>query len=291
MRDVLGIGEVENPEEQLTITPQHRGSLVHDVLERFIAGVLDRPPAPDEAWGAPDEERLERIAHAVFAAYEAKGLTGRAVFWGRERKRIMADLSKVLELDSEYRRTHGTRPLAAELRFGFPDSDLGVVRLGLADGRSVGFLGLADRVDVGDDGSLHVVDYKTGRSGDYSRLDEDNPDLGGHPPAVTGVRRSGAGAPRHARDLSPRRVLVHVVEGQVQAHRLRGDAGRPVPGRRVAGRDRRRYRGGRVPRLPESHQHDPMGGVPLLRPRRSGRGGSAAVVEAQSGRAGVGRVP
>ncbi len=179
MRDILGIGEVENPEEQLTITPQHRGSLVHDVLERFIAGVLDRPPAPDEAWGASDEERLERIAHAVFADYEAKGLTGRAVFWGRERKRIMADLSKVLELDSEYRRTHGTRPLAAELRFGFPDSELGVVRLGLADGRSVGFLGLADRVDVGDDGTLHVVDYKTGRVGDYSRLGEDNPDLGG----------------------------------------------------------------------------------------------------------------
>ena len=179
MRDVLGIGEVENPEEQLTITPQHRGSLVHDVLERFIAGVLDRPPAPDQAWGASGEERLERIAHAVFADYEAKGLTGRAVFWGRERKRIMADLSKVLELDSEYRRTHGTRPLAAELRFGFPDSELGVVRLGLADGRSVGFLGLADRVDVGDDGTLHVVDYKTGRAGDYSRLSEDDPDLGG----------------------------------------------------------------------------------------------------------------
>jgi hypothetical protein len=179
MRDVLGIAEVENPEEQLTIAAHHRGSLVHEVLERFIAGVVDQPPAPDEAWAASDAERLVRIADVVFDEYEGKGLTGRPVFWRRERKRIVADLLKVLELDSEYRRDHGTRPLAAELRFGFADSDVGVVRLGLADGRSVGFLGLADRVDIGDDGSLHVVDYKTGRVDEYRRLGEDDPDLAG----------------------------------------------------------------------------------------------------------------
>ncbi len=179
MRDVLGIGEVENPEEQLTIAAHHRGSVVHEVLERFIAGVVGRPPAPDEAWAAPDVERLRRIAEEVFDEYEAKGLTGRAVFWRPERKRIMADLTKVLALDSDYRRDHGTRPLAAELRFGFPDADVGLVRLGLADGRSVGFLGLADRVDIGDDGSLHVVDYKTGRINGYRGLGEDDPDLGG----------------------------------------------------------------------------------------------------------------
>ncbi len=179
MRDVLGVDEVENPEEQLTITPHHRGSLVHEVLERFILGVLDRPPAPNEAWSAVDEDRLKDIAEAVFGEYEAKGLTGRAVFWRRERRRIMTDLLRVLEADSRYRRDHGTRPLAAELRFGFADSEVGVVRLALADGRSVGFLGLADRVDVADDGSLHVVDYKTGRADDYRGLDEDDPDLGG----------------------------------------------------------------------------------------------------------------
>jgi hypothetical protein len=198
MRDVLGVEEVENPEEELMITPQHRGSLVHEVLERFIAGVVDDPPAPDEAWSASDEARLAQIAEAVFAEYEGKNLTGRPVFWRRERRRIMSELLRVLALDNEYRREHGTRPLAAELRFGFSNSDVGVVHLALADGRSVGFWGLADRVDVADDGSLHVVDYKTGRATGYGGLDEDDPDLSGtrlQLPVYGQAARAWAGTP------------------------------------------------------------------------------------------------
>jgi ATP-dependent helicase/nuclease subunit B len=179
MRDVLGLEEVENPEEELTITPANRGSLVHQVLERFVAGVVDAPPAPNEAWGPSDEQRLVDITLAVFDEYEAKGLTGRAVFWRRERMRILSDLLRVLEDDSAYRRDHRTRPLAAELRFGFSDAAVDVVHLALADGRSVGFLGMADRVDVAEDGSLHVVDYKTGRADEFRALSEDDPDLNG----------------------------------------------------------------------------------------------------------------
>ena len=242
MRDVLGIGEVENPEEQLTITPQHRGSLVHDVLERFIAGVLDRPPAPDEAWGAPDEERLEQHrARRSFADYEAKGLTGRAVFWGRERKRIMADLSKVLELDSDVppharhaaaggrARGSGSRtPTSAWSGSGSPtvarsaSSDWPIVSTSATTGRSTSWTTRRDAPAT------------------TAASSEDNPDLGGHPPAATGVRQAARALRGTPDDPGPRRVLVHLVEGQVQAHRLRGDAGRPVPGRRVAGRDRRR---------------------------------------------------
>jgi RecB family exonuclease len=45
----------------------------------------------------------------------------------------------------------------------------------LPDGRVVHFRGKADRIDVGDDGVLHVVDYKTGSSFGFTELDEDNP--------------------------------------------------------------------------------------------------------------------
>ena len=61
---------------------------------------------------------------------------------------------------------HGTWPLAAELAFGLPDCELGPVALELPDGRSVEFRGFADRVDVADDGTMHVVDYKTGKADD-----------------------------------------------------------------------------------------------------------------------------
>jgi hypothetical protein len=46
----------------------------------------------------------------------------------------------------------------------------------LPDGRQLRFRGKADRLDVGDDGTLHVVDYKTGGYSSYRGLDEENPD-------------------------------------------------------------------------------------------------------------------
>jgi hypothetical protein len=66
--------------------------------------------------------------------------------------------------------------LAAELSFGLSRSEVGTVSLALPDGRAVQFRGLADRVDLGSDGTLHVVDYKTGRADSYKDLSEENPD-------------------------------------------------------------------------------------------------------------------
>ena len=46
----------------------------------------------------------------------------------------------------------------------------------LPDGRSLRFRGSADRIDAGPDGSLLVLDYKTGGDRDYTSLSADNPD-------------------------------------------------------------------------------------------------------------------
>jgi hypothetical protein len=183
LQNVLGLEEVENPEEELTITALDRGSLVHDILEDFIAEVLDRPveeqPEPAQRWSRADVDRLEALAEARCAEYEARGLTGRPVFWRRDKRRIMDDLRRVLELDSEHRRQTATRPVAAELPFGLANAPIGTVGLALDDGREVRFRGKADRVDVAADGAIHVVDYKTGSARAYQKLSEDDPDLGG----------------------------------------------------------------------------------------------------------------
>jgi hypothetical protein len=183
LQTCLRVEEVENPEDQILINPRDWGSLVHESLEGFILEVLDRPvadqPAPNEPWSASDRERLMAIGHKICARYEAHGQTGRAVFWTRDRKRILADLDRFLRADSDNRMIHGTRPVAAELAFGLPRSDLPTVAIALPDGRSIHFRGLADRVDVGDDGTIHVVDYKTGGSRGYEDLTEDDPDAQG----------------------------------------------------------------------------------------------------------------
>ncbi len=181
--NVLGVKEVENPEDELQITPRDKGTLVHQALEEFIAQVLARPepdrPGPHEPWSASDRALMVSIGASVCDDFERRGLTGRPIFWHQDRRRIIADLLHFLDADSSYRESHGMRPLAAELEFGFPRAQLGTVALALPDGRAVNFHGYADRVDVADDGSLHVLDYKTGKADAYRGLSEESPDAQG----------------------------------------------------------------------------------------------------------------
>jgi hypothetical protein len=105
-----------------------------------------------------------------------RGLTGRPIFWRRDREQIIADVLRFLREDDRYRRVCGARPIAAELGFGIPGSETPSVSLWLPDGRRVPFLGLADRLDLAEDGTIHVLDYKTGKPDDFRRISEENPD-------------------------------------------------------------------------------------------------------------------
>ena len=165
VEDLLGAPPIENPEDALVITPIDKGNLVHDALERFIEQVLARPadqrPGPGIPWTAADVARLDEIGSALCDQYEALGLTGRPIFWRRDRRRILNDLATFLLLDSAHRITVGTAPAAAELSFGFGEG-LDAVELALPGGRTLRVRGRIDRVDQAADGAVHVTDYKTG---------------------------------------------------------------------------------------------------------------------------------
>jgi ATP-dependent helicase/nuclease subunit B len=174
VEDLLRAAAVENPEDELMITPIDKGNLIHEALERFVTEVLARParhrPAPHEPWTADDHRRLEEIGAALCDRAEALGLTGRPIFWRRDRKRILDDLAEFLLRDSAHRARTGTSPVAAELSFGF--EGLEAVALPLPDGRRLRLRGRIDRVDVATDGSIHVIDYKTGSS-DRTKIEDD----------------------------------------------------------------------------------------------------------------------
>jgi len=175
---VLRVEIAELPEERYEVTPLDKGSLVHEILDTFLAEVLARPegaPAPDVPWRDADRVRLQEIAESRFAAYEAQGRTGRRLFWHRDRRRILAELDRFLTEDSDVRAATGMRPIATELRFGFADG-APAVDIPLSDGRSLRFRGAADRVDTTDGGTLWVLDYKTGWP---RRIDSDDPTNGG----------------------------------------------------------------------------------------------------------------
>jgi hypothetical protein len=184
VEDLLRAAPVENPEDSLTITPLDKGSLVHEALERFLREVLARPvaarPAPGGAWTAADADRLVEIGQELCDRYEASGLVGRQIFWRRDRRRLLDDLVATLAVDSEHRAAARTAPAFAELAFGFVEDSIDAVEVELPDGRTLRVRGRIDRVDVADDGTLHVIDYKTGSYHDgYRAILGDDPVGGG----------------------------------------------------------------------------------------------------------------
>jgi RecB family exonuclease len=156
---VLHLGAPERPEEIRRIAPMTKGSLVHEVLEKFIVAVLADPDARTE-------ERLLDLAESAFEQYYARGVTGVPLLWRYERDLIGRELRRFFAEDDD-----DSEPLAAELTFG-RDGEQPVV-LTLPDGRQIGFRGSADRVDRMADGTIRVTDYKTGSDFKYKALAED----------------------------------------------------------------------------------------------------------------------
>lgn len=183
---LLGLGEVDRPEEITEISALDRGSLWHAIVEDFIRdavpGAPDAPTGPDAPWAAADEQRLIEIARRRYAEYEALGRTGRSILWEIKREETDSDLQTFLREDEALRARLRTVPHEVELPFGLPrpDGSEGAepVSVALSDGRRLRLRGLIDRVDVRPDGTPVVLDYKTGKFAPQSAFDKD-PVLGG----------------------------------------------------------------------------------------------------------------
>jgi hypothetical protein len=163
MRYLLGVEVVQEPEPRLEMDALDKGSLIHEILERFIAEQI--AAGKSGPWTGPERDRLMAIAEEVFTSYGERGVTGRPMFWRRDRIRILADLARFAAEDNGH-------PLATELAFDGVDFPL-------PDGRSVRFRGSIDRVDDTGTGRAMVTDYKTGSTRQYTGLSPENPHQGG----------------------------------------------------------------------------------------------------------------
>ncbi len=141
-----------------------KGSLVHDVLDKFVTAAIDDPEARNR-------DRLFELAEEAFDDYLERGLTGVPLLWRYERELMRRELSRFFDEDDD-----DAEPLAAELTFG-RRGEVPVV-LTLPDGREIGFSGSADRVDRLPSGTLRVTDYKTGGDYKYRGLANDPVDRG-----------------------------------------------------------------------------------------------------------------
>ena len=170
---VLGCEVIEDPEVVTSIDPRTKGSIVHEVLERFVAEEIAAFPdsVPDAA------ARLGVIADEVMDRYERAGVTGKRVLFQAERRRIKIDLEAERVRDASERRTGRRRPIQVEYGFGY--GEVPPVELALSSG-NLSFRGKIDRADVAEDGSITVIDYKTGRPDRFEVIASDPVDAGRH---------------------------------------------------------------------------------------------------------------
>ena len=180
LASVLDVKVEDSPERLLELSPLDRGTLVHEVLERFVREELDRPVAERAPAGAPwppsASARITAIMDECAAEAEAQGITGKATLWALHREEIASDLFEFVAADNERRVREGVVPESVELPFGLDGAD--AVEVPVSGGRTVAFRGRADRVDVRPDGTRVVIDYKTGKQ--YPRPAEgEDPILGG----------------------------------------------------------------------------------------------------------------
>jgi len=163
---VLRVQPVEEPERRFEIDPLTKGSMMHSILEQFVLKAI-RDTHPFGGWSPADRERLKTIANKHLDEAERAGETGRALLWRAERIRLEGQLDKFFDTDSA-RLADGFRPVAAEKRFDD-------VAIEVPGGHVLHMRGSIDRLDLGVDGSVEVIDYKTGSVGNYKKLTEENP--------------------------------------------------------------------------------------------------------------------
>ncbi len=163
MQYLLGVEVAQDPEHELEMNALDKGSLIHEILDRFVNGAIADGRSPP--WRDADCERLLAIADEVAREYGERGATGRAMFWRRDRARLLADLERFATVDDG-------RPIYSEFRFHD-------AAYRLPDGRSVWLNGAVDRIDRRADGSLRVIDYKTGASRSYQALTPEEPHQAG----------------------------------------------------------------------------------------------------------------
>lgn len=166
---ILGVREIDEPESVDTLSPLDRGSIIHEILEKFLSGLATNGLLPyDPARNAEYQRRMETVAQSVFRDFQAGGAVGYPFMWKVEQERILTDLQGFLAL--ELSESEGYVPKYFEARFGPvrpgstppPGSMPDPLEISLR-GLPMRLTGFIDRIDVHSSGRARVIDYKSGR--------------------------------------------------------------------------------------------------------------------------------
>ena len=170
---VLRVRDREEPDEEAS--PLDIGSVVHAALEDFFGQHLGR--SPDAAWTEEEHAQAHALLDRHAAALADEGKAGRPLVWETRTRQMHRSLRRTLLADDVWRREHRATPRGVEVGFGVEGAALPAIELELASGLKLSVRGSIDRVDEHEDGSLTVLDWKTGKKKKFDDLMADPLDL------------------------------------------------------------------------------------------------------------------
>jgi len=168
LQHVLRLEPALEPEERKRLEPLERGSLFHDVAERFLRERRDRGELPVRDTEGMRTRLLEMAEESLEAL--VSGSPPRFKFlWEREKERVRKGVLDWLRREAQ--NAGRSTPAHFEVSFGLGKAptasephDPEPMLLDLGDGRTLRISGQIDRIDERPDGTLVLRDYKTGKA-------------------------------------------------------------------------------------------------------------------------------
>jgi RecB family exonuclease len=162
---VLNLDRIEDADRLAELDAMIRGRLIHEILEQFYREA--KLSGKSDKLNLDNWKDLESFAQLLLSQFEHKQPTGVMMIWSREKRRIMESLERFFRFDIESRA--GFVPTRFEWKFG--DSDHSIA-LEIDANLSIRLRGAIDRIDQHANGSLRILDYKSGKN--YAGLRSDN---------------------------------------------------------------------------------------------------------------------
>lgn len=167
---LLGARELEEPDDGIAIDSREKGTIDHVILERFYRSLATSQfafAAAGDSLHPGLRERLGEEIDRAFAELDAKVPPRNPTLRAIERDETLASLAEFVQSDFRQLAEGGWLPHEYELEISSGDDaaaiDVAGVRLGIS--------GRVDRIDKGTDGSVRVVDYKSGKAGHLKGLE------------------------------------------------------------------------------------------------------------------------
>ena len=164
LRKVLKV-KVPEISEEMWIDKREEGNVLHDLFEAHVkARLANKSDLSEQA----EAEMLDRLSEQIIEFAAVSGISAETEIHAK-----IEELAHAIRLyfRKERRESSQRTPRSAEFGFGsHPDSDAPPFELSTGDS-SLRLSGRVDRVDTTSDGSLVIVDYKSGSAEGYAPHD------------------------------------------------------------------------------------------------------------------------